>query len=389
MRDHTIRWAWTIGAILLVWLAAARQGLPSPTGRSVRFQVAPLESNLDTNAAPLFAAEVIDPARTVPSVHVASLCELDGGRLLASWYGGTREGHPDVAVFTAIQEPGATSWSKPVVVVDREIAQRELDRFVKKVGNAVVFSDGRRQVWMLYVTIAAGGWSGSSLNLKVSHNGGQTWSRSERLVLSPWFNLSELGKNQPVPLVDGGWCVPIYHELVGKFPELLWLPPKGGAAAATKTRPFGGGMAFQPALVALDGERALLACRDVTERRRVFLSWSEDAGASWAAPAAADLPNPGSGLDALRLRDGRVLMAFNDSEQGRDVLRLAVSGDAGRSWHRTGTLEREPGQEFSYPFLLQTTDGRVHVVYTWKRQNIKHAAFNSAWLKAQCKRNDP
>ncbi len=87
----------------------------------------------------------------------------------------------------------------------------------------------------------------------------------------------------------------------------------------------------------------------------------------------------------LRLRDGRLLLAFNDSETGRDTLRLAISADGGLNWSRSSTLESEPDAEFSYPFLIQTKDGRIHLVYTWKRQAIKHAEFNLAWLEAQPK----
>ena len=77
------------------------------------------------------------------------------------------------------------------------------------------------------------------------------------------------------------------------------------------------------------------------------------------------------------------MLAFNDSIAGRSNLRLAVSDDAGRTWKRLATLAEEPGAEFSYPFLLQTRDGKIHLVYTWKRKGIKHVAFNAAWLDAR------
>jgi predicted neuraminidase len=351
MKAPLQRWLWLAAALGLNLLPLVRPGsrLSPPTA----FATAPPVATVPGAAAPRFVTGFIESAAQTPSVHVASLCELRGGRLLAAWYGGTREGHRDVVIYLATRDAEAGAWSPAVPVVSRESAARELDRYVRKVGNALVFSDGDQRVWLLYVSIAVGGWSGSSLNLKTSADGGQTWTRSERLALSPFFNVSELVKNAPAPLVDGGWCVPIYHELFGKFPELLWLPRNGSARDAVKTRPFGGATAFQPALVPLGAQRALLVNRDFTPRRQVQLAVTEDAGLSWSAPTAVELPNPLSGLDAIRLRDGRVLLAFNDSPDGRDVLGLTVSRDGGQTWQRAGTLESEPGQEFSYPFLLQ------------------------------------
>jgi len=381
-RQHT-RWFGIAAVVALNLLPLARSWRNTPTGPPAEFAVAPPVLASATNDAPNLTTEFLDPAFRTPSVHVASLCEVAGGRLLATWYGGPREGHQDVAIYLASREAGAAQWSPARPLVTRDSAARELDRYVRKVGNAVIFSDGSERVWLLYVSIAAGGWSGSSLNLKLSADGGRTWSRSERLTLSPFFNVSELAKNQPAPLRDGGWCVPIYHELFGKFPELLWLPASGSARAAVKTRPFGGATAFQPALVPLSAQRALLANRDYRAQRKVQLARSDDGGHTWTPPATADLPNPHSGLDAIRLRDGRVLLAFNDTAEGRDVLGLAMSPDGGATWQRAGTLEREAGQEFSYPFLLQTRDGLIHAAYTWKRKGIKQATFNLAWLEAQ------
>ena len=342
------------------------------------------DSSRETSTPALCREEFIDPLFTTRSVHVSSLCELPGGRLAAVWYGGTREGARDVAVYFATREPAARSgWSEPRVLVSPASAARETFRFVRKVGNPLLFSGANGDLELLYVSIGIGGWSGSSLNYKRSSDQGQTWSQSQRLGLSPFFNLSELVKNGPSPLAGGGWVVPIYHETIGKFPELLWLRAGSGRAEAVKSRPFGGRDAFQPALAVLDRRRALLLCRAPGKVRRIFAARTEDAGRHWSEPEPTSLPNLDSGLDLLRLNDGALLLAFNDSGKGRENLRLAVSRDDGVTWRRAATLAEEPGAEFSYPFLLQTSDGLVHLTYTWKRRGIKHVTFNLAWLDAQ------
>jgi predicted neuraminidase len=224
------------------------------------------------------------------------------------------------------------------------------------------------------------------LNVKTSRDAGQTWGTSQRLTLSPFLNLSELVKNNPAALSDGGWAVPIYQEFLAKFPEILWLnETAGGGLSWSKTRIFGGRSALQPALVPQSQSAAMVLCRDSSAMRKIRLSRSTDVGENWSPPETLTLPNPDSGLDALRLFDGRILLAFNDSSTGRDNLSLALSEDGGLNWTRRVILENEPGAEFSYPYLIQTRDGRLHLVYTWKRKAIKHAVFNLAWLDAQAK----
>jgi predicted neuraminidase len=91
-----------------------------------------------------------------------------------------------------------------------------------------------------------------------------------------------------------------------------------------------------------------------------------------------DLPNPNSGIDAVTLKDGRHLLIYNHTVKGRSPLNLAASAD-GHRWQAALTLENEPG-EYSYPAIIQTADGLIHMVYTWKRQKIRHTVVDPAKL---------
>lgn len=378
----------------LVWIAIA---LTIAAGAAVirgsagstlpRYEVAPVTVPADQK--PSFNREIINPGQGLPMVHVASLAAGADGMLSAVWYGGTRECADDVRIYFAQRESGS-EWTAPRAVMTRGQAEQDLGRPLRSLGNAILLPGKEGELRLLFVTIAMGKWSGSQLNLSVSRDGGLTWSRAERLTLSPFFNFSELVRNAPLRLAgpltnqlpSGGWCVPVYQEFLGKFPELLWLG-EDEARDARKTRIAGGCTSFQPTVVPLDGSRAVALMRDYTDARRIFRSMGDDGGLAWSPPAPTDLPNPDAGISALRLSDGRLLLAYNNSTTARDNLSLALSGDEGRTWSRLVMLENEPAATFSYPYLMRDPSGLIHIAYTLRGQALALTSFNEAWIADQ------
>ncbi len=373
-------------------------GLLLTTAAAVAYQLRPgdVEAPADTvskpgsgydvslpESSPYFAESWVNPLQHTPSSHCSVISSLPSGDLMAVWYGGSREGASDVAIYTSRLPKGCGVWSPPVVAVDRVMAQRELDRYIKKVGNAVIFPDRKGRMWMVYVTVSMGGWSGCTLNLKVSADDGRTWGESQRLTLNPFLNLSTLVRNKPIYASDGRIGLPVYHEMARKFPQVLWLNPQDDGRLEYRVRslPWKPGL-IQPALVAMEDDRVLMILRDAGDGRCLRTSISSDNGWTWSGTSMSGLPNPDSAVDALRLRDGRILLAYNDCELGRENLRLALSSDGGRNWTPGAYLEREGSGEFSYPYLLQDAFGRIHVSDTWKRKRIRHVQFNLAWLEA-------
>jgi predicted neuraminidase len=376
------RLALIVATLVAAWIAsrdARLGGIAAPTDL--------LPARTATVAAPgdasaVFRQSWVTPSGHTLSAHGSAICALPGGDQLAVWYGGTREGAADVALFTSRLAAGAAEWSRPTRVVDRVMAAEELDRVVKKVGNAVVFADRTGLVWMVYVTVTVGGWSGSSLNVKTSSDEGRTWSKSRRLTLNPFLNISSLVRNKPILTTDGRIGLPVYHELAFKFPQMLWLTPgPDGTVAEYRIRNLSteNGL-IQPTLVPLDGDRVLMMLRDRSDERRLRTAYSEDNGWTWSEAGVCGLPNPDAAIDALRLRDGRILLVYNDAASGRETLRLAISSDAGRSWRPGPVIESALGKEYSYPFLVESRDGRIHLTYTWERKRIRHVEFNLAWL---------
>jgi predicted neuraminidase len=334
------------------------------------------------DALPAFTETWVTPEGHTASAHSSAICALPSGDLLAVWYGGSREGAADVALFTSRLPAGSATWTTPTTTLDRAMAEDELDRVIKKVGNAVVFPDRAGSLWMVYVTVSVGGWSGSALNVKTSQDEGRTWGESQRLTLNPFFNVSSLVRNKPIYASDGRIGLPVYHEMALKYPQMLWLTPgPNGTVQDYRMRTLSSEVGLiQPALVPLGQDRVLMMLRDRSAERSLHTAFSDDNGWTWSEAEPSSLPNPDAAVDALRLRDGRILLVYNHSESGRENLQLAVSSDQGRTWRSDAILEQSEHQEYSYPNLVEDRRGRIHLTYTWQRERIKHVTFNLAWL---------
>jgi predicted neuraminidase len=324
---------------------------------------------------------VADPSPT-PSVHAASATALPNGELLSVWYGGTREGAKDVAIYKARFDQRARTWSTPEMITDPKQVQNELGRYIRKIGNPTVFSDSSGKVWLFFVTVSLGGWSTSMINYKTSEDGGQSWSEARRLVSSPFLNISTLVRGEPFEWADGTIGLPVYHELVGKFGELIRLDPEG--RVVEKIRLSSGRHSLQPVIVSLDEENGLGFLRNCGHSSGAILAQrTTDAGDQWTPLEPINLPNPNAAVAALRLRDRSILLAYNHASNNRRNLWLALSRDAGQSWRPIHALEEMdlPDAEFSYPSMVESSDGAVHMLYTWNRTHIKHVTFNESWVK--------
>jgi predicted neuraminidase len=367
-------------AILLVFAALYFRAFEAPP--AARW-VPPRAPSQAPSPKPLFRSELL-PNGSAPSVHAATAVELADGTLRAFWYGGSREGASDVAIYTATYAAGA--WTPETALVRREEAQRSLQRSLRKLGNPVAGRDPRGRVWLFYVSVSVGGWAGSAINAMVSDDEGRTWSAPRRLISSPFFNISTLVKGPPVQLADGTMALPVYHEMIGKFGELLRLDADGRVIG--KTRLSWGASSLQPVVVPRSESDAVAFMRYAGDPPgRVLVIRSSDAGEHWTAPEKTALPNPNAAVGGVLLAGGPLVLAFNNAEANRESLDLALSADFGASWRVARSLESEsqpqraPVAEYSYPWVMQDRAGNVHVLYTWGRARIKHAVFNQAWLE--------
>ena len=361
-----------LAAILFIGaLAAALWRAPSPAAPAFAALPPATRSTLPA----LFSAEQLP--RAAESAHAATLAQLPDGRIAAAWFAGTQEGADDVAIYFSTL--GKDGWSKAQAIANRESTAGGTFAYVRKVGNPVLYAEGSwLHLW--YVSVAVGGWAGSSINHSVSTDGGATWFKPTKLPTSPFANISTLVRTPPIALADGGLALPIYHEFIAKHGE--WLRLSATGQVIDKVRMAHPVRTLQPAVVAFDEQRAIAVLRDAGPGPgKVQVANTSNGGLNWTAGAALALPNPNSSVALLRLKSGRLLLAGN-SQNGREAMLLWISADEGKTWQASRTVESAPdgGAEFSYPALLLGRDGQIHLAYTWRRQGIKHAAFSEAWL---------
>jgi len=380
--DRWLRAALLVAAVLVFGGLYARLFTASLPGGFVSRQAV---ARAIPVAAPFYRAQLL-PNAAARSVHSATAAEISGGRLRAFWYGGSREGASDVAIYTSVYAPGPRTWSPAHVVITREAAQRHLQRYVRKLGNPVVGRDRSGRLWLFFVSVSVGGWSGSAINLMVSEDEGETWSPPRRLIASPFLNISTLVKGAPLQFADGAIGLPVYHEMLGKFGELLRLDAEGHAIQ--KSRLSWGRSSLQPVIVPWSKTEAVGFMRYSGEPPgRILMVRTTDAGRHWSPPVKTVLPNPNAALGGVLLTNGGLLLAFNNSQDNRDDLSLAYSADYGNTWHIAYRLEggstspQAPSREYSYPWIMQDRAGDVHLLYTWGRSHIKHVHFNLAWLE--------
>ena len=316
----------------------------------------------------VLATEFLYDKASFPSCHASTITETKSG-LVASFFGGSAEGKPDVGIWVCLN--AGKAWSAPVEVATG--IQPDGKRL--PCWNPVLFALKEGVLSLFYkVGPSPAAWWGM---LITSADDGKTWSKPVRLpdgILGPI-------KNKPVAMADGillcpsssedqGWRV--HMEFASRGKDGGWTFEKTPALCDGKT--FG---LIQPTLIH-HGEKWIALCRSRGLGKIVSLE-SADSGKTWSDPQAMELPNPNSGIDAVTLADGRSLLVYNHTAKGRSPLNIALSAD-GKTWAPSVILEDEKG-EFSYPAAIQTSDGLVHVTYTWNRKKVKHVTLDPKQLK--------
>jgi predicted neuraminidase len=299
--------------------------------------------------------------------HASTIEEIQPNVLMAAWFGGTREGHKDVGIWTSVQRNG--QWSAPKLMAEGVI-NPDLRH---PCWNPVLFKAREGKLFLFYkVGPSPREWWGM---VTTSDDNGQTWSKADRLpdgVLGPI-------KNKPVQLASGEILSPSSTETRDSWKAHIERSRDLGKT--WEVIPVDHGTPFdviQPSILKYPNNRLQILCRSRNDR--IVEAWSEDGGKTWGTMAKTELLNPSSGTDAVTLSNGTQLLVYNPTirgkqwDNGRQKLHVATSRD-GRSWTDISVLENEERGEFSYPAVIQTQDGKVHITYTWNRKNVNHVVL--------------
>lgn len=356
---------WLAPGLFLAALAAA--AVQAPRAAATGFVV--------PAARPAPPAPPLYQARMLPGTGSAaaspSLARLADGTLVTAWVGSAGGKYAQDAIWFSRLVDG--QWQEPLPLTTREDTAGAVFAHIDRLAQPVLAAAGERlQLW--YSASGTGGLGGFLL-YSASDDGGHYWQRPALRRTTPLATRAPLAQ-APLPLADGGFGLPLSQS--GLRPHGAWLRvDQAGRIVDQRRLPVGN---TNPAIAASDDARAMALLTTSTEPD-LAAARSIDGGESWQAAPAPTVANPGTPLALLRLTSGRLLLAGNEGT-GRGRLALWLSDPQGREWHLARRVEdaADATADFSEPALLQAADGRIHLVYAWRRQGIRHLAFNEAWL---------
>jgi predicted neuraminidase len=322
--------------------------------------------------------KVVGPeTKTGAYKHPASITELDNGDLYLAYHGGDGEYAEGTGVFGSRKSMDQPTWSAPQVIASNP---------VQSLGNPVVWQAPDGIVWLFYVTRFGATWSTSRIAAKISRDGAKTWSDSFLVTLRE----GTMVRGQPIVLRNGDYLLPIYHETghdtertgadtTSRFLRKTtdsWEWKESGTIHSERGN-------LQPAVAQISDNDLIAYCRRAGDYLPTRDGWlvraeSHDGGFTWTRGVNSPFPNPNAAVEFKELRNGHLVLVYNDSMNERTPLTAAISTDAGRNFHHRRNIVEGPG-DFSYPTLIQTRDNKIHVTFTSdSRTVIRHAVFEES-----------
>lgn len=389
MKLKVARWTCCVCVFLSAALIDVQATSPTPAGSEVT------QFDGTFRASSARGAEEAYLEKLFRSSHAANLVKLQNGDLLCFWFSGTREGESNVAIVMSRLAKGSAQWSKTA-----EIDHEEGRSFQ----NPVAFQAPDGRLWLLHTSQLAGqGQINAEVLYLTSDDAGQTWTRPRPLFTQPGSFI----RHPPVLISKKVWLLPMYYTPSRNITDgaeshysAVKVSRDGGKSWKECKIPQSNGL-VQQSVLRLANEHFLGFFRS-RYADFIYQSTSEN-GCDWTVPTPTHLPNNNSSIQSAMLRDGSLVIAFNNNSSGvardktgvavRKPLSIALSQDDGETWPWVRDIETgdSAGQqkevrdwtheEYSYPSLLQDANGKIIVAYTYNREAIKVVRFDEEWIK--------
>jgi len=329
----------------------------------------------DIHIERIFGPEV----KTGPYKHPARMTQFQNGDFYLVYYGGEGEYANETAVFGSRLKKGESKWSPPRVIAR--------DPF-RSLGNGVIWQSPDGLVWLFYVVRFGETWSSSRVQAKVSKDNAETWSDAFPLSLEQGMMVC----NKPIVLNNGNYLLPLYHETgfdtekTGTDSTGLFLRfdvKKKQWSETGRIRSATGNI--QPAVVQLTDDYLVSYCRrggnfEPTTNGYLVRTESRDGGQTWSEGKNCQFLNPNSAVDFIKLKNGHLLLVYNDSMNERTPLTAAISTDNDKSYPYRRNIAVGP-YDYAYPMATQAQDGKIHVIYTsHERTVVNRAVFDEKWV---------
>ena len=353
-------------------------------------------------------------------VHGSSIVILPDGDLLAVWFQGSGERTADdVRIMGARLKKGMKTWTSPFLMADTKGLPD---------CNPVLFLNRKGKLFLFWIAVQANRWENSVLRFRTStHYSGDEapfWDWQDDILFKPddsfagevekrfrelpdneagWAGYAPLYDNMikeaskdlvkrstgwmtrihPITLENGRILLPLYSD--GFNFSMIAISDDDGTTWRPGL-PIVGRGPIQPALAVKKDGTIVAYMRDSGDAPgRVHISTSSDNGESWTASVKTDIPNEAS-VELCVLKDGRWVFAGNDINDGRYQFSFYISDDEGKSWKWKEKIEYDNTKKgsFSYPCLIQTSDGLLHLSYSYSlgegKKTIKHVVIDPAKL---------
>ena len=352
-------------------------------------------------------------------VHSSSIVELPNGDLLTCWFQGSGERTAnDVVINGSRLKKGDTKWSEPFLMADSP-GQPDC--------NPILFLNNSDKLFLVWIVVEANRWEASILKVRTTtdynNKVAPVWEWQDIILMKPGVEFEERVKEQfdkygrqdlvwaeyalpyeemlieaakdpkkretgwmprthPTLLENGKILLPLYSD--GFNFGLIAISEDDGETWKSSLPIIGRGLNQPSLIVRKDGSIDAYMRDDGDEPGRILISHSDDDGYSWTYAQKSEIPNPGASIELLKLKNGHWFLVYNDVDDGRYSIAAAISDDEGKTWKWKKNLENIEGGSFSYPSVIQTKDGRIHVTYTYRlpgeRKTIKHVFFKENWV---------